>query len=141
ITYKRTEAVLAGKSKAQIMEWTKEAYAKKELPALEPGAMSYMMSKGACLSDGGGNLAHLMFYVPLMDRGLGRRCAQLSSHTWTERPSRTIQLVYCSRGQVVGWDACPTAKMKTTTKEFCRLRSTAHYQSFCCVRAFFTEVI
>src|SRR5215469_6898826 len=44
ITYKRTEVVLAGKSKAQIMEWTKEAYAKKELPALEPGAMSYMMS-------------------------------------------------------------------------------------------------
>lgn len=68
ITYKRTEAVLAGKSKAQIMEWTKEAYAKKELPALEPGAMSYMMSKAACLTDGGGNLAHLMFYVPLMDR-------------------------------------------------------------------------
>jgi hypothetical protein len=30
--------------------------------------MSYMMSKEACLSDGGGNLAHLMFYVPLMDR-------------------------------------------------------------------------
>ena len=68
ITYKRTEVVLAGKSKAQIMEWTKEAYAKKELPSLEPGSMSYMMSKGACLSDGGGNLAHLMFYVPLMDR-------------------------------------------------------------------------
>src|SRR5262250_1619971 len=68
ITYKRTEVVLAGKSKAQIMEWTKEAYAKKELPVLEPGAMSYMMSKGACLTDGGGNLAHLMFYVPLMDR-------------------------------------------------------------------------
>ena len=68
ITYKRTEVVLAGKSKAQIIEWTKAAYAKKELPALEPGAMSYMMSKGACLGDDGGNLAHLMFYVPLMDR-------------------------------------------------------------------------
>ena len=68
ITYKRTEVVLAGKTKAQIMEWTKEAYAKKELPALEPGAMSYMMSKGACLGDDGGNLAHLMFYVPLVDR-------------------------------------------------------------------------
>ena len=67
ITYKRTEIVLAGKSKAQIIEWTKAAYAKKELPALEPGAMSYMMSKGACLGDDGGNLAHLMFYVPLMD--------------------------------------------------------------------------
>ena len=68
ITYKRTEIVLAGKSKAQIIEWTKAAYAKKELPALEPGAMSYMMSKGACLGNDGANLAHLMLYVPLMDR-------------------------------------------------------------------------
>jgi len=67
ITYKRTEIVLAGKSKAQIIEWTKAAYAKKDLPALEPGAMSYMMSKGACLGDDGGNLAHLMFYTPDLD--------------------------------------------------------------------------
>jgi len=70
ITLKRTEVVLAGKSKAQMEEWTKAAFANKELPTtLEPGAMSYMMSKDAYLTDQGShNLAHLMFYVPLMDK-------------------------------------------------------------------------
>lgn len=68
IDYKRAELVLAGQSKAQIREWTKAAYANKELPALEPGAMSYMMSKGAYLTDQDGhNLAHVMFYTPLTD--------------------------------------------------------------------------
>ncbi|HEY6307293.1 MAG TPA: hypothetical protein VI488_12635 [Candidatus Angelobacter sp.] len=67
IAYKRTEIALAGQSKAQIIEWTKAAYAKKELPALEPRAMCYMMSKAAYLTDGDGhNLAHLMFYAPPM---------------------------------------------------------------------------
>ena len=68
MTYKRTEMVLAGQSKAQIVEWAEAAYAKKELPALEPGAMSYMMSKTAYLTDDGGHdLAHLMFYTPTTD--------------------------------------------------------------------------
>jgi hypothetical protein len=68
ITYKRTELVLAGRSKAEIIESTKVALDKKELPALEPGAMSYMMSKDAYLTDSDGhNMAHLMFYTPLMD--------------------------------------------------------------------------
>ena len=67
MTYKRTEMVLAGQSKAQIKEGI-TAFAKKELPALEPGAMTYMMSKSAYLTDGGDhNMAHLMFYTPLMD--------------------------------------------------------------------------
>jgi hypothetical protein len=70
ITYKRTEMVLAGKSKAEIIAALKAAYAKKELPALEPGAMTYMMSKQAYLTDRGDhNVAHLMFYTPLMDGG------------------------------------------------------------------------
>lgn len=68
ITFKRTEMVLAGQTKAQIIEHTKAALAKKELPALEPGAMSYMMSKDAYLTDRDDhNMAHLMFYTPLMD--------------------------------------------------------------------------
>jgi hypothetical protein len=68
ITYKRTEMVLAGKSKAEIIDALKATYAKKELPALEPGAMTYMMSKEAYLTDNGDhNVAHLMFYTPLMD--------------------------------------------------------------------------
>jgi hypothetical protein len=67
IDYKRTELVLAGRSKAEIIDWTKAAYAHGELPALEPGAMGYMMSKEAYLTDEGGHdLAHLMIYTPLM---------------------------------------------------------------------------
>jgi len=67
-TYKRTEMVLAGRTKAQIIEGNKAAFEKGELPALEPGAMSYMMSKEAYLTDGGDhNLAHLMFYAPPLD--------------------------------------------------------------------------
>ena len=67
-TYKRTEMVLAGKTKAEIIDGNKAAFEKGELPALEPGAMSYMMSKEAYLTDDGGhNLAHLMFYTPPLD--------------------------------------------------------------------------
>jgi hypothetical protein len=69
LTYKRTEMILAGKSKAQIIDSLKAAYEKKELPPLEPGAMSYMMSKEQYLNDGDHHnwMAHLMFYTPLMD--------------------------------------------------------------------------
>jgi len=69
LTYKRTEMILAGKSKAQIIDALKAAYEKKELPPLEPGGMSYMMSKDQYLTDGGDHhwMAHLMFYTPLMD--------------------------------------------------------------------------
>src|SRR5215470_1175125 len=64
-TLKRTEMALAGRTKAEIVDGNKAAFAKGELPPLEPGAMSYMMSKGAYLTDDGGhNLAHLMFYTP-----------------------------------------------------------------------------
>ncbi len=67
-TYKRTGMALAGQSKDQIMEGAKAAFESKELPALEPGAMSYMMSKGSYLTDRGDhNLAHLMFYTPAID--------------------------------------------------------------------------
>jgi hypothetical protein len=67
LTIKRAELAMAGKTREQIKEWAKTAYAKKELPTtVEPGAMAYMISKEAYLSDGGShNLCHLMFYVPL----------------------------------------------------------------------------
>jgi hypothetical protein len=68
MTLKRTGMVLSGKSKAQIIEGTKASFEKKEMPELEPGAMSYMMSKNAYLTDNGDhNLAHVMFYAPHMD--------------------------------------------------------------------------
>jgi hypothetical protein len=67
-TYKRTEMVLAGRTKAEIIEGNKTAFDKGELPPLEPGAMSYMMSKEAYLTDSDDhNLAHLMFYSPPLD--------------------------------------------------------------------------
>jgi hypothetical protein len=68
IVYKRTGMALAGQSKAQIVDGTKAAFEKKELPDPEPGAMSYMMSKAAYLTDADDhNMAHLMFYMPPMD--------------------------------------------------------------------------
>ncbi len=68
VTYKRTEMVLAGKTKEQIIEGNKALFEKGELPPLEAGSMSYMMSKQAYLTDRGDhNLAHLMFYAPPLD--------------------------------------------------------------------------
>jgi hypothetical protein len=68
IAYMRTDLVLAGKSKDGVRERIKAAYAKKELPPPEPGAMCYMMSKDAYLTDDDGhNLAHLMFYTTGVD--------------------------------------------------------------------------
>ena len=67
LTIKRTELVLAGLSKAQIIDGIK-AFDAKELPALEPGAMCYMMSRQGYLNDSAGHwLPHLMFYIPQSD--------------------------------------------------------------------------
>lgn len=64
-TYMRTKMALEGKTRAEIIEGNKSAFEKGELPPLEPGAMSYMMSKEAYLTDNGDHdLAHLMFYAP-----------------------------------------------------------------------------
>jgi hypothetical protein len=66
ITLMRTKFVFAAKSKDEVQESMKAAIEKKELPELEAGAMSYMMSKDAYLTDAGShNMAHLMFYTPL----------------------------------------------------------------------------
>jgi hypothetical protein len=64
IYLKKTKLVLTGKSKAQILAATTSAFEDKELPALAPGAMAYMMSKRQYLSDGDmGWHPHLMFFV------------------------------------------------------------------------------
>lgn len=60
----KTKLVLDGKSKAEIVAATASALDKKELPALEPGAMCYMMSKQQYLNDNGVSWhPHLMFFV------------------------------------------------------------------------------
>jgi len=61
--YKRTELLLAGHSKQEVIAAIKAAIDKKELPPLEPGTVSYMMSKSSYLTDNGDhNGPHLMFF-------------------------------------------------------------------------------
>jgi len=60
----KTKLALAGKSKTEIIAATASALDKKDLPALEPGTMCYMMSKRQYLNDRGMNWhPHLMFFV------------------------------------------------------------------------------
>ena len=67
-TIKKTEVILATRSKDQMAEAIKAAFQRKELPAPETGAMCYMMSKQQYLSDRGGHWhPHLMFFLPLTD--------------------------------------------------------------------------
>jgi len=61
----KTRLVLQGKSRAEILAATASALDKKELPALEPGSMCYMMSKQQYLNDRGKNWhPHVMIFVP-----------------------------------------------------------------------------
>ena len=62
----RTEWVLAGVGKAQLLERTKAAVASHEVGPPEAGAMCYMLSKGGYLGDdaGGHWRPHLMFFAP-----------------------------------------------------------------------------
>jgi hypothetical protein len=67
-TIKKTELILATRSKAQMFADIKVALDKKELPSPEPGAMCYMLSKQGYLSDTDGHWRpHLMFFAPLTD--------------------------------------------------------------------------
>jgi hypothetical protein len=95
IIYLRARMVMAGRSNAEIVSALKAAYANKQLPELEEGAMDYMMSKPSYLTDQGGhNMAHVMFYTRLKDGkdwGSGAEGAPvMSSPYWsfstTEQP-------------------------------------------------------
>jgi len=67
-TIKKTELVLAGRSKTEMFDAIKAAVDKKELPALESGAMCYMLSKQGYLSDRAGHWhPHLMFFLPYIE--------------------------------------------------------------------------
>jgi hypothetical protein len=67
-TIKKTDLILAGRTKAQMVETIAAAIDKKELPAMETGAMCYMLSKQGYLSDVGGHWhPHLMFFVSQAD--------------------------------------------------------------------------
>ncbi|HET6180859.1 MAG TPA: hypothetical protein VFE61_28325 [Candidatus Sulfotelmatobacter sp.] len=63
-TIKKTDLILAGRTKAQMVEAIKASIDKKELPAMELGAMCYMLSKQGHLSDRDGHWhPHLMFFL------------------------------------------------------------------------------
>ena len=67
-TIKKTELVLAGQTKSQMIEAVKAAIDKNELPAMDPGAMCYMLSKQGYLSDSVGHWhPHLMFFLSQTD--------------------------------------------------------------------------
>jgi hypothetical protein len=66
-TIKKTELILAGRTKAQMMEAIVAAIDKKELPAMEPGAMCYMLSKGFLSGRDGHWHPHLMFFYSRTD--------------------------------------------------------------------------
>ncbi len=60
----RTAMVLAGRTTAEIIARMKTALRTGEIPPLESGAMSYMMSKSSYLTDfGDHDMPHLMFFV------------------------------------------------------------------------------
>jgi hypothetical protein len=68
LTLKKTEVILASRSKDQMAEAIKAGFDRKELSTPETGAMCYMMSKQGYLSDSDGNWhPHLMFFLPLTD--------------------------------------------------------------------------
>lgn len=68
LVIKKTDWALAGQSKDQIADNIKAAFEKKELSAMEAGAMGYMLSKQGYVSDQGGHWhPHLMFFVAQAD--------------------------------------------------------------------------
>jgi hypothetical protein len=65
---KKTDLILAGRTKAQMTETIATAIDKRELPQMESGAMCYMLSKQGYLSDRDGHWhPHLMFFVSQSD--------------------------------------------------------------------------
>jgi hypothetical protein len=68
LTIARTRLALAGKSETQMLQAINSALDKKELPALEAGAMCYMLSKQGYLNDQGSHWhPHLMFWAARTD--------------------------------------------------------------------------
>lgn len=65
IYFLKTKLALSGKSPAEIHRAIESAFDVKQLPALAPGAMAYMMSKHQYIHPGIGNwYPHVMFYLP-----------------------------------------------------------------------------
>jgi hypothetical protein len=64
LTIARTRLAIAGKSEPEILDAINSALDRKELPPLEAGAMSYMLSKQGYLGDAAGHFhPHVMFWA------------------------------------------------------------------------------
>jgi hypothetical protein len=63
-----TAMILAGRTTAETIDRIRTALRTKEIPPLESGAMSYMMSKSSYLTDEGDHdMPHLMFFAAVKD--------------------------------------------------------------------------
>jgi hypothetical protein len=68
IAHLRARMAMAGRSKAELLSAVQAAFDQRQMPNLENGAMDYMMSKSAYLTDAGEhNAPHLMFYTLARD--------------------------------------------------------------------------
>ncbi|MEO7795091.1 MAG: hypothetical protein ABIV06_09995 [Thermoanaerobaculia bacterium] len=64
----RSKLLMAGRSKAEVLSAIQAAYQSGQVPKLEAGALEYMMSKSAYLTDEGDhNMPHLMFLTAGVD--------------------------------------------------------------------------
>lgn len=65
---KKTELILAGRSKEQMIDGIKEALDKKEIPPVEVNSMVFMLAKQGYLNDGAGAWRpHVMMISPATD--------------------------------------------------------------------------
>ncbi|MGE0353452.1 MAG: hypothetical protein AB7Q69_09445 [Gemmatimonadales bacterium] len=68
IAFLRSRMAMAGRSRAEMLSAIKTAFENGQLPNLESGAMDYMMSRAAYLTDEGDhNMPHLMFFTAGVD--------------------------------------------------------------------------
>jgi len=93
----RSRMVMAGRSKAEILSAIKAAFENRQVPDLESGAMDYMMSKSAYLTDEDGhNMPHLMFFtagVDAKDWGSGAAGSPvMSAPYWFFSPKEASQM-------------------------------------------------
>ena len=92
----RSRMVMAGRSKAEILSAIKAAFEQGQVPKLESGAMDYMMSKSAYLTDEGHNAPHLMFLTADMDaKDWGSGAADspvMSAPYWFFSPNEPSQM-------------------------------------------------
>ncbi|WP_233841881.1 hypothetical protein [Dyella sp. 2HG41-7] len=110
MTYKRTLLVVAGKSREEIKKAMEAAVAAKQLPPLEPGAMSYMMSKQGYLDDQAGHwIPHLMFYTATnVDWGADKEDSPIMLNTQFHGAPEPVNVLMIPAGKWSDGTAAPS---------------------------------